>query len=371
LLDKSLVRRDGERFTMLQTIREYALERLSKNREENDVRGRHAEYFLDRAEQAYAQRFEKEAEWAERLEDDNDNLRTALDWFESDPARELQLAGALGWFWFSRSHLAEGRARLAATLEYELPGDHLQARARTGAGALAAWQGDIKAAETLLAGAISVWEALDEPVEQALALESLGWGYFFVGNDVSARTQFERSLELQLKGTDARLVNRAQLGVCQILVSQGDLEPAERLAQQALALAEQQDDAWARHLAHHFLADCALIGEDFESAEERYSRSLRAAVALGNKTEQATEVQGVAMAAAGRGHAKRALRLAAAADRAYTDLGVDISGVAFWAALLERNLARARTALDADQAASSEEEGARLSLDDAVDEALS
>lgn len=370
LIDKSLVRRDGERFGMLQTIREYALERLASDGEEDDLRARHADYFLEHAEQAYAERIEHEAEWAERLEDEHDNLRAALDWFESDPARELQLAGALGWFWFSRSHLAEGRSRLAHALEHESPGDQLQARALAGAGALAAWQGDIEAAEAVLPRAISLWEELGERVEQALALESLGWGYFFVGNDASARAQFERSLVLQQRGADPRLVNRAQLGVCQVLVSQGDLEPAERLAHEALALAEQQDDAWARHLAHHFLADCALIGEDFESAEEGYSRSLRAAIALGNRTEKATEVQGVGMAAAGRGHARRGLRLAAAASKAFSDLGVDISGIAFWAALLEKNLGRARTQLGANEAASCEEEGARLSLDEAVEEAL-
>jgi predicted ATPase len=372
LVDKSLIRRGGERFTMLETVHEYALERLRKDGDENQLRAGHADHFLDLAEQAYAQRIEHDEEWAGQLEAEHDNLRAALDWLSAqDPMRELELAGALGWFWFSRSHLAEGRARLSGVLENTLRGDRLQARALAGAGALAAWQGDIEAATAVLQPAVALWDELGEPVEEALALESLGWGYFFVGDDASSRTNFERSLELQREVADPRLVNRAQLGVCQVLVSQGDLEPAERLAQEALTLAEAQDDAWARHLAHHFLADCALIGEDFESAEERYRRSLRAAVALGNRTEEAIEVQGVAMAAAGRGDAERALRLAAAADRAYSDLGVDISGVAFWNALLEKNLGRARNGLGVAEAAASAEEGARLSLDEAVEEALS
>jgi predicted ATPase/class 3 adenylate cyclase len=370
LVDKSLTRREGDRFTMLQTIREYAVERLANRPDDDDARTRHAQYFLDLAEEAYTQRIEHEAEWAEKLENEHDNLRAALDWMKAQDAdRELQLAGALGWFWFSRSHLAEGRALLGGALDHEARDDRLQARAFAAAGALAAWQGDIQAAAALLQPAVALWDALGEPVEQALALESLGWGYFFAGDDPSARTNFERSLELQREGADPRLVNRAQLGVCQILVSQGDLEPAERLAREALALAEEQDDPWARHLAHHFLADCALISEDFESAEERYTRSLRAAIALGNRSEQSIELQGVAMAAAGRGHAERALRLAAAADKAYSDLGIDISGVAFWIALLEKNLGPAKSALGAG-AAVLEEEGARLSLDEAVAEAL-
>ncbi len=137
----------------------------------------------------------------------------------------------------------------------------------------------------MLSRAIALWAELDEPGEQALALEALGWGCFFGGDDPSAREHFERSLELQTRGTNKRLVNRAQLAVCQIMVSQGDLEPADRLSRAALALAEEQDDAWAVHLGHHFLADCALIAADFDTAVDRYRRSLQAAVALGNRTE--------------------------------------------------------------------------------------
>ncbi|HEY6069550.1 MAG TPA: adenylate/guanylate cyclase domain-containing protein [Gaiellaceae bacterium] len=370
LVDKSLVRRAGDRFTMLETIREYALDRLAGSHADEGLRARHARYFLDLAEEAYAGRIDGESEWSERLEANHDNLRAALEWLSAaDPEQELQLAGALGWFWLSRSHLLEGHERLSRFTSGQRS-DRVQARALTGAGAILAWQGDLEAAAPLLSRAIALWAELDEPGEQALALEALGWGCFFGGDDPSAREHFERSLELQTRGTNKRLVNRAQLAVCQIMVSQGDLEPADRLSRAALALAEEQDDAWAVHLGHHFLADCALIAADFDTAVDRYRRSLQAAVALGNRTEIALELQGVAMAQAGRSRPELALRLGSVAYRELSDRGVDITGVRFWVELIERHLGAARERLDPEAAAAAEQEGGRLSLEQAVEQAL-
>ena len=108
LAAKSLIRREGQRLTMLETIREFASERLEPDAA--DVRERHAQFFLELAESAYAERIEREAEWADRLAAEHDNLRAALDWLEGQAGRDaLRLAGALGWFWRARSHMKEGR----------------------------------------------------------------------------------------------------------------------------------------------------------------------------------------------------------------------------------------------------------------------
>jgi tetratricopeptide (TPR) repeat protein len=371
LVDKSLLRRMDERLTMLETIREYARERLAASSESEMVHGRHAAFYRQLAEAAYSERIEREREWAERLEHEHDNLRAALDWFaRNDPGSELRLAGALGWFWRVRSHLTEGRERLASILERQWERNVLLARAMTSAGTLASWQGDLDAARPLLEAGIDLWREHGDEAEEAHSLEALGWGFFMGGLDAEARTQFERSLDLHKRAGDKRLINRAQLAFCVVLVSQGDLELAEPLSREALILAEEQGDAWGRHLAHHYLADCALIREDYPSAEERYGRSLREALALGDRSEIAIELQGVAMAAAGRSRPKRALRLAAAAETEFAALGVDFSGIVFWSALLEKNLGRARYELGSDLAAAAWDEGLKLGIERAVDEAV-
>src|ERR671935_1404481 len=117
LLDKSLLRRTDERFWMLQTIREYAHEVLEQAGEGEAVHRRHADHYLALAELAYRERFDRGLTWGRRLEPEHDNLRAALDFLQDrDRLHCLKLAGALGWFWVARSHLAEGSRRLEDAL---------------------------------------------------------------------------------------------------------------------------------------------------------------------------------------------------------------------------------------------------------------
>jgi len=118
LVDKSLVRHTQERFWLLETIREFALERLEDSGEADPLRRRHAGYVLALAEQAKPQLSGvNQAEWLERLEAERDNVRAALAFgLEREPALALRLAGALGRFWWVRGP-AEGLAWLERGLE--------------------------------------------------------------------------------------------------------------------------------------------------------------------------------------------------------------------------------------------------------------
>ena len=118
LVDLSLLKPIAEdRFLMLETIREYAAEKLEASGEADELRRRHADAFRALAAECYARRVDAEAECSERLESDHDDLRAALDWLAAhDPDAELELAGALGWFWLTHSHLSEGGRRLADAL---------------------------------------------------------------------------------------------------------------------------------------------------------------------------------------------------------------------------------------------------------------
>ena len=370
LIDKSLIRRDRERFVMLETIREYALEQLDATGEEADFRNRHAAYFEHLAERSYAERFDREQELAQELELEHHNLLAALDRLgEVDAERRLRVAGALGWFWHAHSHLSEGRARLEEALTARTDRNEDRARALGAFGTLAAWQGDVAVARPQIDEAVSIWRELGRDQEIALALHQLGWGYFFAGDNESARRWMEASLELQRPLGRPTLVNRAQLGLLQILVAVGDIETVRRLSLEALELARQLDDPPAEGFAHHFLADCALLEEDFAGAEQGYRRSLTAALHTGDEIDMCSQLQGISMAAAGRGHAIFALRIAGAADAHLRSLGFQAKAGNFWEALLDRYLSHAREDLGPDSTAAWEA-GQRLSLERAVDEAL-
>ena len=123
LVDKSLVFVDRERSTearygMLESVRQYALERLTALNEVTEVRQRHAAQFYALAQQAYPERFDRPEHWADALEREQDNLRVALiSYRDSDIVRYLELLNLLGWFWQRRSHLIDGREQLAAALD--------------------------------------------------------------------------------------------------------------------------------------------------------------------------------------------------------------------------------------------------------------
>lgn len=369
LVGKSLVRRDGERFVMLQTIREYALERLDASGEGDAMRDRHGAFFEERVADAFADRFAREAELADELEADHDNLRAALDRMATtDAGRRLRMVGMLGWFWHAHSHLSEGRACLEEAIATATGPDEDRARALGATGSLAGYQGDVRTGRPLMDEAIAIWRAAGMEQEIALALFDLGWAYFLTDDDPSARGCFEESLEIQRRLGVPALVNRAQLGLLQILVSQGELEEVPGLAAEAIELSRSLDDAWAEHFAHHFLADRALMEGDFEGAAGSYALSLDAAARSGDEVEMCAELQGVAMVSAGLGKAERALRIAGAADAHLTALGVKES-IVFWTRLTERFIGMARETLGV-EADAAWEAGRRLDLRAAVAEAL-
>ena len=369
LVDLSLLKPIGDdRLLMLETIREYGLDRLAESGEEKTYRTRHAEEFVRLAEAAYELRGQAEAEWSSRLDRDHDDLRAALEWLsKANPDAALELAGALGWFWFTRGYLAEGDARLRAALAASDSDGRSRARALTASGALAARIGMVEEGRRQLETAVSRWTELGDREETASALDALGWLLVYdAGDDVASLAAFEKARSIRQDLDDSAGETRALVGVCQVLVALDEVERAEALAYELLE--RGQHDVRTRHFAVHFLADCSLIRGDCEQAEGRYRESLRAALDLGDVIETSVEVQGVAMAKAGRGDSARALELAASVEALWRSLGIDFH-IAFWDRLLERYLGQARAVLGTD-ADAARTRGLELAFDDAVALAL-
>jgi predicted ATPase len=368
LVEKSLVRRVGERYAMLETIRGYALDQLALSGAESAVRDRHAAVFEQLAAAVHADSISRRAERADELERELDNLRTALDRLGSThPDRQLRMAGMLGWFWHAHSHLAEGRARLAAALAGRSERDEDRARALSATGALAAYQGHLAAGRPMLDEAIEIWRELGRERELAQTMLDFGWGCFYVNDVATGRRCMEESLALSRQLGDPALVNRSQLGLLQMLVQQGDLETVPTLCAESRDLSQKLVDPWAEHFADHFLADCALIQGDPATAAAHYARSLDAAARSGDRIETCYELQGVAMASAGLGRPERALRIAGAADAELKSLGVQFV-VPFWTGLLDRYLGEARATLGA-AAELAWQAGQRTSFEAAIAEA--
>jgi non-specific serine/threonine protein kinase len=352
LVDKSLVivdRRDDRalRYSLLETVRQFARDRLKDSGEIEAARQRHAAEFLALAERGYADRLTGEDRWSAVLEAEHDNLSVALDFLrDTDAERYLQMTGALAWFFHARSYLVEGRAQLTAALAAAPtePARASRARALSGVARLFAWQGDSAAAASASREALEVWREVGDEGEIALALEGSGWADFGSGEDERAHAAFEEYMRLARATGDIHRIHRAVVAVGQLAVALNQVDQARACSTEILAYCKVHPNTRSEQLAYHYLADCALIQENFAESAKLYRESLRRAIILDDHVEMGFEVQGTAMSFAGLGEAELALRLAGGVAAEMARVGANIS-VRFWDALLDRHIGGARARL--------------------------
>jgi predicted ATPase/class 3 adenylate cyclase len=353
LVDKSLIRHSDDRYWMLQTIREYARECLEVSGEGDAVGDRHAEHYLALAELAYLERYEKSAR---SLEPENDNFRAALDHLhDRAPSRYLQLAGALGGFWYATSQFGEGAQRLEDALASARDEGPNTARALASLGDLDVVQGKFAVGASLFEKSIRLWRNIGD---QERVLEISNWlagTLVQAGEKARALELYEQNFELA-RGLDNRALYRQALdGLCWVLLVDGEFERAEPLA-------EELGDG-------HFLADCAQHRRDYALAQEHRLRELEAAITDANEAKQIVEVFGLAMIAGGLGRDDDALRLEGAVEARWDELGIQIRPrvLETWR---ERDLGAPRARLGEVRAGALYEEGRAMNWDQALQLAL-
>jgi predicted ATPase len=253
LVDKSLLRRepgeeDEPRFRMLETVREFALERLAASGEEEAARAAHADELLAFAEAAAPELAgPAQRTWLPRLEREHDDLRAAFDWTirAADAGRALRLGAALGRFWIMRGFHTEGRQRLRAALA--LPAgaadEPVRARVLSGAAILAYEQGALEEAEGDLGEALELFRARDDARGVAETLNHLGWVAFFAGDLERARALSEEARATHEARGDERGVALSLTNLGGIALQRGELTRALELYERALELRRAQNDA--------------------------------------------------------------------------------------------------------------------------------
>jgi predicted ATPase/DNA-binding SARP family transcriptional activator len=222
LVDKQLLRRHGAgaetRLLMLETVREYAQERLDADEHAAKIHGLHCRHYLALVERAEPQLYTRgEAEWLPRLDAELDNLRAAFDWsLRRDPAVALRLAGLLMWFWVIRSSFDEGLGWLEAALDAAgdaaAIGDRARARRAqvhllAGKGSFYDWQGSREDARATAIEALALSHQAGDPAGIAQAL--LGLAGFEVAESLPQprrRALAEQALALAREAGDDRLV---------------------------------------------------------------------------------------------------------------------------------------------------------------------
>ena len=363
LLDKSLLRQEEmveeePRFVMLETIREYARERLELSGEAEEIRRMHAEYFLALAEQgASEQQGLEETAWLERLDLEHDNMRAALSWMlESEEAEPgLRLSGALWRFWWMRGHYSEGRRWLEEALAKDGRASAVRAKALEAVGWLADDQGDIDRAVAAAEEGLSLSARVKiESSVTASFLRMLGSAAYVHGNHEQAARLYEESLALSREARDERGVASSLLQLGNVSGDRGNHEGAKTFYEEGLALSRKLDDKALLasalisvgaefllqgdpergamlneeaaelyrergnrgHLQYALdnLGWAALMRGDQQQAQELHRESLALSRQLGDKLVAAEALEGLACSASARGEAKRVARLFGAAE---------------------------------------------------------
>ena len=374
LVDKSLLRQetgvDGEpRFTMLETIREFALEQLAVHGEETATRKRHAAYYLALAEQAAPDppggRMLEQWLWV--LEAEHPNLRAVLTWLaeQGEPETCLRLACFLGQFWFHHMHLSEGRRWVEQALaQADAASADLRAEALWRAGLLANYQGDEERAISLLEGGLALSRELGDTWVTPLGLLMLG----IVAEDQGRYAQAAPLLE------EARTVAE-QLGhqfvtpyalghLAVVAYGQGDWSRALALGEEALHLAHAREDSWAAGVALRCLALTASERGDFMGAASHLIETLAVDLAQGYRESIMKDYAYFAVLAAGRGQMNEACQLFGASEALLEAFGGALALPE--SATYARAASAARTVLGDDAFAAVWAAGRALSLEEAA-----
>jgi tetratricopeptide (TPR) repeat protein len=372
---------------MLETIREYALERLASSGEVEEVQRKHAQYYLTLAEAAQPQAsgpWDEVDWWSKftRIEREHDNLRAALGWAVENREVETgaRLAIALWWYWLERGYLSDGRRRMDTLLALDRAGGRtgeaprkLPARTKAYllqvAGILAAAHGDYDPAVALHEEAMTVYRGMGHKKGESASLRNLGFVAYEQGDYERAVRLHEQSVALAREFATAFGIAYSLRALGDAVREQGDLKRARILLEESLALSRSKKHAWgiARTLAA--LGDVACKAGEYARASKLYEESLELTRRMGLNVTTLRCLEGLARVAVAQGRMERAAWLCGATAALREDKGWPLPPAK--RAEHERTVAAAREALGEEAFEASWEEGHALLLEEAITDVLS
>ena len=369
LAESGLIRVEGvdeaPRFAMLETIREYAVERLEESGDGDELRRRHADYFLALAEEAEPNLRGSPGDWLDRLEAEHDNFRAALDRLEASDENErgLRLAGALWRFWYLKGHLAEGRRRLESALLADDRPTAARAKALNGAAVMAVNTGDSATAKLRAEEGLALHRTLGDRWGAAYAGFMLGNSRMMEGVDRDAQALFEESVRVFRELGDehsALVVSRNLVGIYERL---GDHRRARALCEDNLRRARATHNERIEASTLGVLATIALEEGRVGDAASMLKTSLGIHSRLGDFLDTAVDLCRFAVVLARQGDAVTAARLLASLEALGDEIG---SRRRIVEELSEETITIVREQVDEAALAEAWEEGRTLTLAEAV-----
>jgi predicted ATPase/DNA-binding SARP family transcriptional activator/DNA-binding CsgD family transcriptional regulator len=381
LVDRSLVTVEtavegAAHLRILETVRQYAHEKLEAGGEADEVRRRHAVWFLGLAEEAESGLTgARQGEWLERLETEHDNLRVALSWsLDSEEAElSLRLVAALWWFWYAHGYLSEGRRWLEGSLSLsDSVATQARAWALNGAGWIAMFQGEFEAAKTFLEEALALFRKLEDREGIASTLANLGFvAMLGQQEDIPVPALLEEARELRPRLRNRRTVAYLLLLEGVVVLGQGDLSYAMKLHEESLALLREVRDVQGGGGCLFNMGLIDTVRADYSRATELLRKALGVACEAEDKNIIQLALFGLANVAARRGQPTRAAQLWGASEAVREAFDMRLSPMTRSFVGYEANLSTARSWLGEAAFEEAWAEGKAMAQPQAIEYALS
>jgi len=352
LIDKSLVfvaeRPESSewRYRLLETVRQYAHEKLRAAEDETDVGARYIEYY-----RTLAEAMEPRINTAERqarldaLEREHGNLRGAIEraTHAGQDGEAARIATALFWFWFHRGHWREGRKFLGAVLEREIAPSRIRARALLGDGVLAWAEGALAAAAARLEECVTLGQRLRDASATAHALHFLAMVRLAEGNGAAGRPLAEAAVRQARRADDGfcLAITLASHGV--VLLALEEYDEATAALRESVERGRQIGDAWAIALPLRNLAIIACRRGEYKEAQQLLEESLRGLRHLSEKWFLSRSIETLAEVLATAGDHERSASLFGAAESLREAVGAPV--LAFYKRDYDGAVASVRQAL--------------------------
>ena len=365
LVDKSLLRHTGDRYWMLETIREFAAERIG-----DDVRDRHAEYFLALAEEGQPHLRAHDPGWVSRLHAERDNLRAALDRFEEvgETQLALRLAASAARYWYLRGLWPEGRRRVEAALAADERPTAARAGALREAAALAVLNGDFEFARHRIDEARALTATLGDPWEIAYAEFLIGFAAVEEGEFDAAPPPLEASLGMFRQLGDETLQGIVTFNLAWAYEELGERERSRELKEENLRRADALGDDRLRFFTLGSLAADLERNGELADALALQQESIRTARKVDDPVHSAYGLMGIASVLTAAGEAETAAMLLASVMKTNEELG--LNPPPWLVKHRDEMLAALRDQLGEEKLASALDQGRNLRHDAAVELAL-
>ncbi len=338
LVDKSLVRVAADtdtrpRFTMLETIREYAVEQLQARDDKEDTYQRHAAYYVQFVERAERELVGPEqVQWLNHLAVEHDNIRHALGWAVAQHASETaaRLSGIMVRFWWAHGLLSEGRRWLEDVLAIS---DELEPFLRglvlRGLGILAAFQADFSRAQVVLEENLELHQRQADPQGMVLGVTALGLLASMEGRYSDAVAYYQQSLTWSRQAGDLNGIARdaGNLGIA--YVKHGELGQGQDLLEESLALYREVGNPGGIAHAVTSLGDLAMAQGHYDRALLLFRESLALHQALNLRMFIASNLQALGDIAAAQSKPVRAARFWGAAEVLLESTGASLKLAAY------------------------------------------